>query len=437
MKWTASTELPSVNSVVETLDSELKDFLKGPIDELWQYHTTQPSVATAKKRRKLSKLDDLLQAITGNVITRSESYSTTSDRLIASTDARSHARVGQGKASLDWLVTAIACCREGCGGQKPLFSETSGISTVPIFDVSSLCTDTLRFLFCLFTTPVQNSNVKSLSRTDLITTLNNEFVPRVLVDAPISDASAIRSSSRVCCDCQRRPKLFRRMLTRQKRCSVCRRPLCSDCSKQRRHIPGRQSSLAVSVCTECSLTLDETEANKWMQQFSRYLLQEDKTSFAAACGCVAMAICSSNDWTTVLLSLTKHLIQNNWPEMGLRLIAPLLVNKKVSSKDYVKALMLLASALEKSFARRPHLKFMYYEYDMLLTAKEAYVTAESVLEDVDDHTLEPLQISQKKLELDSTVRKLSEEREKRTYSETSKRIASCGNRENGRAYCPC
>ncbi|XP_062501358.1 uncharacterized protein LOC134178500 [Corticium candelabrum] len=213
------------------------------------------------------------------------------------------------------------------------------------------------------------------------------------------------------------------MLTRQKRCSVCRRPLCSDCSKQRRHISGRQSSLAVSVCTECSLTLDETEANKWMQQFSRYLLQEDKTSFAAACGCVAMAICSSNDWTTVLLSLTKHLIQNNWPEMGLRLIAPLLVNKNVSSKDYVKALMLLASALEKSFARQPHLKFMYYQYDMLLAAKEAYVTAESVLEDVDDHTLEPLQISQKKLELDSTVRKLSEEREKRMYSETSKRIA--------------
>ena len=160
-----------------------------------------------------------------------------------------------------------------------------------------------------------------------------------------------------------------------------------------------------------------------MQQFIRYLLQEDKTSFTAACGCVAMAVCSSNDWTSVLLSLTKHLIQNNWPEMGLRLIVPLLVNKKVSSKDYVKALMLLASALEKSFARRPHLKFMYCQYDMLLAAKEAYVTAESVLVNVDDHTLEPLKISQKKLELDSTIRKLSEEGEKRMYSETSKRIA--------------
>ena len=425
MTWTTSSELPRENTVVETLDSELKDFLKGPVDDLWQYHATETSVAASSKRCKLSKLDDLLQTITGNINARSGSscYSnSTRDRLTKSRDARSHASLGQSNASLDWVVTAIDCCRKGCFGQKPVFSEASGISTVPIFDVSALRTDTLRSLFCLFTTPVQNSNLELLSRTDLITTFFNEFVPRVPVDDPMNDSTATSSSSSVCCDCRRRPKFFRTVFRRQKICSVCRRELCLVCSKQQRHISGRQSSLAVPVCTECSLTLDKTETNKWMQQSRRLLLQENKTSFTAACGCVAMAICSSNDWTSVLLSLTKHLIQNNWPEMGLRLIAPLLVNKNVSSKDYVKSLMLLASALEKSFARRPHLKFMYYQYDLLLAAKEAYVTAESVLEMGDDHTLEPLQISQKKLELDSTIRKLFEEGEKRMYSETSKRI---------------
>lgn len=405
------SRLPDEGTFLQCLDEKLQAFLEGPLKDLFQGHPTcsKESVAPTSSRggHSKSRLDDILTAITGHESVRS--YLNGSEM---STAAQSDPQISFPGVPAESLLVAVESGRGSIDRRMVVVPDSNG--TVPMIDFSALDAVALQSLLRLFTAvDEEDDKVGALSRNELLTRLNTEFVPRVVVETQLPD-TAQKGSHDLCFGCGGRLGFFSRFARAV--CSVCRKRFCSSCPRNRRLVPHMQfgrSSLQ-EVCKGCCATLNRKEADKWMEQVGTFLQRGDKRSVFAAYGCFAMALCSSTNWASPLFTLAKELLEHGWPEMALQIVVPAAVSDSTSTNIKAKSLLRVAAALEMLATQTD--TSLNDQFGLLLAAKEAYVRAESTLLEVGDTAVEAPQLMTNKSRLDAAILTLVEEQRRQKAS---------------------
>ena len=230
---------------------------------------------------------------------------------------------------------------------------------VAIIDFSNASVSDLQFLMQLFT-GCSLDEAQQNSFENMLQSLST-YIPLVSIQTPKPPQGNVK----ICFSCNTRSWLF---IQRFSFCQNCGKAFCSRCSLKRHVYQFNLSSLQL-VCRPCSDSFNKQDAELWKEKCLSLI---DEKEFAAAHGCMAMALRGDIDANQLLYSVAKRLAQQKFYESSLEFFTNSLFG--CTDATSVKTCVAIGSILE-SLADRPNTDYAD-RLSLLLAANNVYSCAQ-------------------------------------------------------------